>query len=396
MRALLLLVSLFTLSACLSGGGGPEVDIGPPAEGSNTPSAQAVATANTKLKSVADMLDGNTSASLSYTADYLGGRAALSTDWETSPGVPSLSNSGNSSLKQWMINQFDETFVNSNNAKVTFSGRISNSLDLFCYLANSGNTLEASTGLPPIGEHSVTLTQAMNDACGGGVDDDSIGAVINLTVTEVSGSALYNRSLSFEMPGTEECPFQVYVMVQGESFNIATAEDQNCDGRNHASLSVFKYNATTMKSHFTYISKDFSGAGNSGFEIYRGYLNEATDEAYIVGHYGGDSNGTAGGLNGVTYVAVGKPSAGGSVAISANTIGATIPDTFHQGCVDPGDLSIVTDNTVSCTLTGDDASDAFPNLIQATYNDLTAITDLTVLTGTTDVGFTDNSDMFAL
>lgn len=148
-------------------------------------------------------------------------------------------------------------------------------------MGQAGLTIDGSTNLPTVGSHSVVLTEAMNTACGGGASD-SVGATIPLTVTETTDTTYYDRLLSFQVPGSEACPFKFYARVSSTAINIATAEDQNCDGRDHATKSVIFHDVAARTTRFHYISKAFSGYP-SGYEVYRGFLNETTDEAYIVG-----------------------------------------------------------------------------------------------------------------
>jgi hypothetical protein len=359
--------------------------------------AQAVTTANSKLKAVSDMLGSASSSSSLQHGDLSPLASGLAAVWTTDPGVSPLSNMGTSSLQTWFSQQFDETFQNSNEAKVTFAGRISNTLDVFCFMANSGETMDPTTGLPPIGTYTVVLTEAMNTTCGGGIDSEAIGQSVALTVTATTDSTLYDRLLSFELPGSSDCPFKYYARVSSTEVNIATSEDQSCDSsRDHASRSVFTYNASTQVSRFYYTSRAFSDMAmmGTGYEVYRGYLNESTDEAYIVGFYGGDSDFDTDFESGIAFTAVGKPSGTGTVAVSAKSINNTIADGEYQACVNPSDLSIGTDNSLACTLTGTDALSAYTNVVQDLYDDFASRSELYNIGETVSVGFTDSSDIF--
>ena len=189
---------------------------------------------------------------------------------------------------------------------------------------------------------------------------------------------------------------RIYAKIDSTAINIAQAEDQTCDGRDHGSRTVFLHNKSTNTTRFMYYSKAFSNFP-SGFETYRGYLNETTDEAYVVGYYGGDDDGDSTFDSGVSFTAAGKPSAGGTVAISAHTnfTGNTVKGTY-QACINPTTMAIDTDNSLACSVTGSDASSSHTNVIQALY-DASAYDSLTKLYGigeTTTVGFTDETDIF--
>lgn len=361
---------------------------------STNATATAVTTINGKLKAVSDMLGGSSSSfSQSLESDGVSLRASgINSVWTTDPGVNPLSNSGTSSLQLWFTQQFDETFENSNGARVTFAGRIANALDVLCYMANAGLSMESSTNLPAVGTHSVTITAAVNTACGGGASD-AVGSSIPLTVTATTDTTYYDRLLSFQLPGSESCPFKFYARMNSTAINIADAEDQSCDGRDHASKSIVHHDVSSRVTRFHYFSKAF-GNYPSGYEVYRGYLNEATDEAYIVGFYGGDNDGDTTFESGVSFTAVGKPVAGGTVAVSAKSINNTIGDDEYQGCIEPSAMTVSNDNTLSCTMTGTDSAVTHASVVQDLFDDYANRAAVYNIGETETVGFTDQTDIF--
>ncbi len=353
-----------------------------------------VSEANSKLTATADMISSSAGSSSVGTLS-----TNLDSVWNTANGVGALSNTGQETLKEWIGNMFDPTFVNTNDAKVTFAGRITNALDVLCILGAAGLTTD-STGLPEDGNHTFTITAAMLTACGNS-ETSMIDAEISLTATTLTNTAIYDKSFSVDLPGAanDACPFVFQVKANSSVVNIATAEDQNCDGRDQASASVIRYDITNQTMRFRYISQAF-GADPSGFEFYRGYLNEASDEAYVLGFYGGDSNPAAGSsanLDGyIGFSAAGRPSAGGTVAVSAavdNQPG--IADDVYNGCVDSSNGNVTsTTDTLNCTLGGGaDMTGSFSEITDA-YDANNARSDIYDIDATTDVDFTDDTDMF--
>lgn len=311
--------------------------------------------------------------------------------------IPDLYNGSNYSLKEWFIDEFNPDFVNDNGAKVTFVGRIANATNLICFLAELGFPTDA-TNLPTNGVHTGTLTSAMATTCG---DAGAAGTSITLTVSATTNTTLYDKNFSADVGSA--CPFLFKVRMNASEINIATSEDQSCDDRDQASSSVIQYNKITDVVRFTYISQAFSGgvisspdASESGFEFYRGYYDVSADEAYILGTYGTDDRtGGAGGLTGhVAYAVVGKPTAGGSVALSAKVKGYTIVDDVYNACVDSNTMVATSTVGLGCTMTGVDVAAAFAGTIVTAHDANSTITDIYNITETQAVGFTDNTDMF--
>lgn len=355
----------------------------------------SLTTVNGKLKAVSDMVGGVSSSSVASApvplmnnqiTPFATGIAGV---WTTNPGVIPLSNSGTSSLKQWIIDEFDENFVNSNGAKVTFAGRMSNALSMFCFLGLSGIPVD-TTNLPIPGTYNFTLTALMLNACGES-STELAGTTITLTSSSPADTSVYDRKINITFPGQESCPFKIQARINAQFINIAETEDQSCDGRDHASLAVFTHDKTTLVSKFYYISKAFSGYP-SGFEVYRGYLNEVTDEAYVIGFYGGDDNGDTTFPNGISFVTVGKPVAGGTFALSVQSINNTIADNVYQGCIDSS-LNVASDNTLNCSLTGYDATNTHANVVQDLYDDYNSRADIFNMSETASVGFNDHTDI---
>jgi hypothetical protein len=316
--------------------------------------------------------------------------AGLDTVWTTSGGVSDLYNGGTYSLKQWFTDEFNPSYVNSNGAKVTFVGRISNSLNIICYMGALGFPVD-STNLPTVGTHTGTLTTAMATTCG---DSSAAGSSITLTVTATSDTSIYDRNFSANLGNA--CPFLFKARVSSTEINIATSEDQSCDGRDQGSAAVVLYNKTTNKMRFTYISQAFSGFPG-GFEFYRGYYDVAGDKAYVLGTYGSDDGtaGSAGLTSHVAYTVVGKPTAGGTAAISAKVLGYTISDGVYNGCVDSSTHVVSSSSdTLACTMTGTDISSPFTSVIVAKRAASSSRADIYNITETTTVGFTDETDMF--
>ncbi|MCB0379009.1 MAG: hypothetical protein KDD33_11000 [Bdellovibrionales bacterium] len=377
-----LIVAAFGFAACSSDSGSTS---------SSNAMTESVSTVSTKLKAVADVLANSASDELDSQWDITP-FAAMSGVWETANGPRDLNDGTATTMKQWFIDEFNEDFKNSNNAGTTFAGRIKNSLDIFCFMAQAGVPID--NNLPSVGSHSLTLTSAMADTCGGDISQDSMD--ITMTVTETSDTTYYDRKMSIKLPGWDSCPFIFYARINSSSLNLAQSEDQNCDGRNQASKSIFHLDKTTSKARFYYISKNFDN-GNQGFEVYQGFLSENDDQAYVVGYYGSDNVGSTGLSDGVAFTVAGKPSGGGSTAaVSANVIGSagnSVSAGTYDGCINSSTLAVVSDS-LSCDVTGSDASAAFTNVVQDLHDDYSAIGDLYNIGETTAPKFTDETDVF--
>lgn len=376
-------------------------------DNSSTPASQtseistSITTISGKLNSMAGMIQGTSSSSLSFAPEYVGERATgLSTIWEdTNSKVASLFNGSTYVLKQWFIDQFDESFQNSNGAKVTFVGRMANTLDILCYLGNAGVST-GSDNLPPVGTYNLVISAAMNTACGGGASDDMVGQTVVVTSEATTDTTYYDKKLSFQLPNdtSNQCPFVYYARMNSTALNLATAENQNCDGRNHASRSVFHLNKATDEALFVYFSKNFDAAANSGFEMYRGYINTTAADAKIIGFYGGINGVTTPFTSGIGFTAAGSPDDSGDVALSVLSISnAELADGTYEGCVTKSDLS-VTDAFPNCGKTGVSigtaSSGAFQTAIDDEFDVFTNINQVLAVGETTTPGFTNTTDMF--
>lgn len=357
--------------------------------------ASSITTVSSKLGSMSDMIGGTSSSSLNSNSN-LKLRAALNSVWEdTDSEVSSLFNGGEYTLKQWFVDQFDDSFVNSNGAKVTFAGRMANTLDILCYLGEAGLT-SASDNLPAAGTYSIAITSSMDTTCGG--DGGSVGVDVTLTVTETTDTTYYDKKLSFQLgDANAACPFVYYARINSSAINLATAEDQNCDGRNHASMSVFHLDKATDDALFVYYSKSFE-VGSSGFEMYRGYINETNSDAKIIGFYGGITGTTRPFDSGIGFTAAGSPDDNGDVALSALSIGQNeLANGTYEGCVDKATL-VATGSALTCDKTGVSigtaSTGAFDDVINTQFDAFTTIEQVLAVDETTTPGFTNTTDMF--
>jgi outer membrane murein-binding lipoprotein Lpp len=352
-------------------------------------------TVNSKLESAASVIDVNSFSSSSLTtieSDNIGPFATgLSTVWTTASGVLGL-DSAKVTLKKWFTDEFNPAYVNSNDAKVTFVGRVSNAMNLICFLGQL-NFPTDSTNLPTNGTHTGTITSAMATTC---KDSGAASMSVTMTVTTPTDTTLYDKFISVNM-GTN-CPFRFKIRMNTTAINIATSEDQSCDSRDQASGAVVLYNKTTDVLRFTYISQAFSGFPG-GFEYYRGYYDGGADTSHVLGIYSTD-DGTAGetGLTTlVAYTVAGKPTAGGTVAVSAKAKGQSggggVADGTYNGCVDSTG-STSGGATLACTLTGVDIDTPYANTIVSARTANSAIADIYNISDTAGVGFTNNTDMF--
>ena len=311
--------------------------------------------------------------------------------WTTDPGPASLKGgSDTNSLQLWFERMFDVDFQNSNESKVTFAGRVSGALDVFCYIGEMGIATDSS-GLPSVGTYTVTLPASIVTNCG--ASSDTAGLEITMEVTATTDTTLYDKLFSVNLGN--ECPFKFLARANSSDINIATAEDQSCDGRDQSSQTIFRYNAATQVSRFTYISQAFSSnEATAGHEFYRGFLDESADEAYILGHYGTATNANSiTGQNGVSFTAAGKPTAGGTVALSVRSAGGGIANGEYNGCISISDSSVATDNSLTCTITGTDISTAY-TVVTSVHGEHTAIADLYGIGATTNIDFTSKTDIY--
>lgn len=314
--------------------------------------------------------------------------AGLDTVWLTTPGVHDLYDSTNTSLKGWFTQEFNPNFVNDNGAKVTFSGRIANSMDIICYMGYFGLPTDAATGLPTDGSHTATITSSTDIACGG--DGSMADTSLTITVSSTTDTTLYDKSFSVDMGNA--CPFLFKLRINDSTINIATGEDQTCDSRDQASSAVVLYDRTNDILRFTYISQAFSNFPG-GFEFYRGYYTGGADKAYILGISGGDSGAAID--NYVSYAVVGKPSAGGNAAVSVKVADQTIADGVYNGCIDAATLAVTSaTDTLACTMTGTDVTNSFATTITNARAANSSVSDIYNITETQSVGFTDQTDMF--
>lgn len=349
-----------------------------------------VSQVNSQLSAVSDTI-GSSSGSSSVITPF----SALDTVWTTTDGVIALSNSGYETLSDWLGHMFDGTFVNSNNSHVTFEGRLENNLKILCFVGAAGLPVDG-TGLPADGTHSITITAAMLSSCNES-DTSMVGYTVSVVAATLSDTTIYDKSFNFTLPGSESCPYKFLARANSSAVNIAAGEDQNCDGRDHASRAVMRFDLSSRLFRFYYVSHAFSGSG-SGFEFYRGYYDETADEAYILGFYGGDTNYTSAGLNNyIGFTVAGKPSGSGTAAVSAKVAGqgsGHLSDGVYNGCVTSsnGTISSSTD-TLSCTLTGTSMSSAYTQ-ITTEYDSFTSRSQIYDIGATTDVDFTNNSDMY--
>ena len=355
----------------------------------------SLSTINNKLASTSALLDSATTTSSSITPMA----PSISAVWDTDPGVIPLSNTGTSSLKKWLSDQFNDQFTNSNGARTTFTGRIASSFNILCFLSQAGLPIDSTTSLPTVGSHTFRLTKAMGVTCNDTVSDDMLTADITLNVAATTDTSLYDSKLSFLLPGSSGCPFIFYARVSDTFINIAEAEDETCDGRNKESRTIFTHDVANKTTRFFYISQAYGAVSSpTGFEMYRGYLNENTDEAYILGFNGGDDDGDSTFESGISFVVVGKPEGGTRTAISAKVINQTISDATYNACVNPVDMTIdgADQDTLICDLTGTSAHGNHTTVIQGSYDANGTQNDIYDVGETTTVGFTDETDIFTL
>jgi outer membrane murein-binding lipoprotein Lpp len=358
--------------------------------------SSGLTTVNSKLESAASVIDVNSysSSSLAHTeSDNIGPFATgLSTVWTQASGVLGL-DSASVTLKKWFTDEFNPAYVNSNGAKVTFVGRVSNAMNLICFLGQL-NFPTDSTNLPTNGSHTGTITSAMATTC---KNPEAASTSVTMTVTTPSDTTLYDKFISVNMGSN--CPFRFKIRMNTAAINIATGEDQSCDSRDQASGAVVLYNKTTDVIRFTYISQAFNLSSPGGFEFYRGYYDGKADTSYVLGIYATDdgNSGDTGLTTSVAYTVVGKPTAGGTVAVSTRVKGQSgggaVSDGTYNGCVDSSG-STSGGATLACTLTGVDIDTPYANTIVPARAANSAIADIYNISDTAGVGFTNNTDMF--
>ncbi len=378
---------MFTLVSC-----GSDDSDSSSSSSSNAAMTAALSSVTSTTNAASDLI-GESSAKVDRLSVGVLAAGGFGANWTGAGKVNSLSNSGTVSIAQWMEDEFNPSFVNSNNAKVTFAGRIANALGIFCFMAYGGLATD-STGLPKAGTHTMTLTNAMGTACGEDMTDMA-GSTVTITVTDTGDTTYYDKKYSIDLPESN-CPFLVYVRSNSSSINVATSEDQSCDGRNQASRTVFHYNKSTKKALFSYISQNFDSSVGSpgGFEFYRGYLDQAADKGYMLGYYGADAGASL--TSYVAYSVVGKPVAGGTSAVSVETDSQTVADGTYQACVNISNNTLATDNSLACTMTGVniEGNAGTSGAIKTAHDANSARADIYNIDETTTPGFTDNTDMY--
>jgi hypothetical protein len=372
-KSFILTLSIFCLgiSACSS---------------SSSPSLQDALTNIESQLATASSLIGDSSSEVSLALAINPQREAtgIASVWATT-GVASLFNGADVTLQEWFEDEFDPSFVNENNAKVTFAGRISNALKILCYMAWSGLPLDSDL-LPAVGTYDLNVTDSMQVACDG---DENETFAVNLVVTAVPGDSISIFDKYFVAKiGDSECPAKFYIRNDFTNVNIATAENQTCDGRDMATRAIVVMEDGMTR--FEYISQAFSGDSN-GFEYYRGYVSES-GESRVLGIYGGDDIPSL--TNYVAYTASGDTSGDFTTALSVRLADQTIPNGDYNGCVSSSTGAIVSDNSLECTgATGTDISSAF-GVISSQRSANSEVADLYDLDASVDISFSGSSDIF--
>lgn len=303
----------------------------------------------------------------------------------TTTGVGSLFDGSDDTLQNWFADEFDPGFVNNNDAKVTFAGRISNALNILCYIAFSGLPLDSDL-LPAAGTYDFNVTDSLQVACDG---DESETFSVNLVVTSVPGDSISIFDKYFVAKiGDTECPFRFYIRNDVQNVNIATAENQNCNGRDVGTRAIVRMEEGMTR--FEYISQAFSGE-STGFEYYRGYVSDG-GESRVLGIYGGDNLSAL--TNYVAYTAAGDTSGDFTTALSVRVNDQTIANGDYNGCISSSTGDVVSDNSLECTgATGTDISSAFGVITnQRAAN--SEVADLYDMDASVDISFSGSSDIF--
>lgn len=290
--------------------------------------------------------------------------------------------------------QLDPAAVRENGSSINIFGRFNSAVSVSCALMNLA-TVDSATGYPVDGAQTITFTAAaqtlMTSKCGFAAADveDLNGVQISLTVTTPADTTVYDKKIVFELAAEMGGGDQVfYLRFNDSAINILSAEtNENGDSRTIVAL-----DKTTGVLKVEYFS---GGLLSDGFNFYRLFYNEDTDEGRMFGY-----EGDAADSGGIRYTLSGKPSSGGEAALSMDLKGwgsGADWDKNYSACVTMADGTIATDNVLTCagSVTGVDIDDAG---LATVYND--AFTNRTDTGWYADIGDTttlsfDETTMFS-
>jgi hypothetical protein len=348
----------------------------------------------------------------------------------------------NESVKNYMSQELNSSFVNSNGASVTVFGRLQSALQISCALGLLIPSASLGTdGLPAVGSGTIVFPTATTDTIykafnsgGCGLGTSMAGQSAPYVVTAVTGT-LFTKQMVVTVPGGNSNTIWMALTPETGSFSFMTVEDQRTNGRYVASrtmVSITNGNVTNgAQIKMEYISigsnQNFvnstgqqtncytSGQWQCSFEMHRVFIDETANKGYVLSHSG--DPGTAAGGTGiptryVEYTAAGKPVDIGACS-SSTTCAAQIAVSFgfqgqhtaaggtftpagdYIGCVAVGSRDIVTDDSLACDITGTTISAA--TAIEGTRELFVSDAIASLYTGTTSAttfSFTGASDIF--
>ena len=355
------------------------------------------------------------------------------------------------SLIDYVGQDFDPQFENTNGASVTPFGRLTTSLGIPCAIGNLATTFDTD-GLPPVGTFTLTFPTSTSSVVyqplsSGGCGFSSAqmaGQTITTTISAVSPATNYTKTFSF----SSQTHITVYLKLDTTNgvMNVMSVENQVPAGRyaaDRAILNVAGLNTSGPTLAFEYVSTGSncttltdgcgsatsgfsSGEWNTSFELHRMFIDQGNDAAYLLTAKGspGNSSGAivAGQMqNMTTFTAAGKPaeiaacsatSCSQDLAFSAGFVGQTdgtsaligeaantINVTDFNGCVNVATRAVDPDDTLTaaaCGVAGTGASTAATAVDAVRLNFATDVeADLVATTsGSTTLAFTNGTNMY--
>ena len=252
------------------------------------------------------------------------------------------------SIKEYMGKQLDPEAVGTGDGgdfQLNVFGRFNNSMMIGCALMQLAPSLDATTGYPENGSMSITLTAenaaVLVEKCGMSQTEAdgmaSLSPTISATVASATDTTYYDKKITMTLPDEMGGATQYfYFRFNDEEINILNAEDGDFDSRTMVNLDLA---TNILKVEY------YSGGTSDDAALYfhRLYYDKDSDIGKIATYYGNGSDY-------VQYTLVGKPTAGGTFALSFKSDQAV--DYDGQACIGVAEGTLDTDDSLACTLTG--------------------------------------------
>ena len=300
-------------------------------------------------------------------------------------GGGSYSGSAFESPQNWMGQELDPSFLNSNGATTTPFGRVATDFMIVCVIGasqqqnstlsaamDSDNLLKAGTYSFPMNFSSASGSSFMGCSIPPSVQNlSSMGnPTLQIVVSNASPSTTYTKEYQMSWSGgTGHNPPNNTVFLKVDTTNQVLnmgIVEQNCSGCtpqwgiDRSLLSV-----TKNVADFEYVAQNYASGTNAttqdGFEMYRFHIDTGNNVGYVFGNYGAFNDAST--LEAYTrYSLAAKPNNLNSVAVSMaivqSTTSTSSPTSANAGdaCVSASNGNVTTDASLTCDVTGVDIS----------------------------------------